>query len=380
MTIAIKTLLSLMISTFSPFRFALFSASILLLTFCLFSCGGGGTERKFTPLLKEVAHSPSQWTGIAVTQEGRMFVCYPRWSSKVTASVAEITASGLQFYPNDSWNFYDSTAAGNPKERFICVQSVYVDPGDFLWILDPANPQFKGVVDGGAKLIKIDPQSNRVVQQIYFGKEIARKDSYLNDVRVDAGRNFAYITDSGIGGLVVVDLTRQTSRRVLDTHPSTHSDSTDIVIDGKPYRRPDGSRPYIHADGIALDSTGQYLYYHALHGQTLYRIQTQFLRDSTLSETQLGAKVETLMKTGPIDGMIFDKKGNLYLSGLEQKAILWLHPDDKLDTLVQSADLQWPDSFGIGPDGYLYTTTSQLHLGENPPTPYRIYKAMLKPD
>jgi len=353
-------------------------AYAFLLTVLMTACTGGSQERKFTPLLREVAHSPQQWTGIAITQEGRMFVCYPRWSDQATASVAEITSTALKLYPNDNWNFYDSTASA-VKDRFVCVQSLYVDAGDFLWILDPANPQFKGVVQGSAKLLKIDPHTNRVVQQIHFDNKVIRKDSYLNDVRVDAGRNFAYITDSGIGGLVVVDLTSQRSRRVLDNHPSTHSDSTDIVIDGKPFRRPDGSRPYIHADGIELDSTGQYLYYHALNGQNLYRIDTQSLRDSTLSETQLGTKVELVTKTGPVDGMFFDKKGNLYLSGLEQKAILWLHPDQKLDTLVQAPELEWPDSFATGPDGYLYVTTSQIHLGPTPPQPYRIYKAQMKP-
>ncbi len=351
-------------------------ACTLLLVALLTRCGGG-KEHKFTPLLTEVTHSPNQWTGIAIADQGRMFVSYPRWSDKVTGSVAEITKTGLQLYPNETWNTYDSTAS--PKDHFVCVQSVYVDAGNFLWILDPANPKFKGVVEGGPKLIRIDAETNQMVQQVRFGKDVVRKDSYLNDVRVDAGLNYAYITDSGIGGLVVVDLTKEKSRRVLDNHPSTHSDSTDIVIDGKPYRRPDGSRPYIHADGIALDSAGKHLYYHALNGQNLYRIETQYLRDSTLSEAQMGAKVEMVKKTGPVDGMIFDKKGNLYLSGLEQKAILWLYPDNKLDTLVRAPELDWPDSFAIGPDGYLYMTTSQLHLGPNPPNPYRIYKAMLKP-
>ena len=342
---------------------------------CLVACTGGGRkERKFTPLLTEVAHSPNQWTGVAITQEGRMFVCYPRWSDQVTGSVAEVTKTGLQFYPDNTWNAYDTTS---PREHFVCVQSLYVDAGDFLWILDPANPKFGGVVDGGAKLVKIDPQNNQVTQRIHFDKNVIRPDSYLNDVRVDAGRNVAYLTDSGVGGLVVVDLTRETSRRVLDQHPSVHSDSTDIVIDGKPWRRPDGSRPYVHADGIELDSTGQYLYYHALNGQNLYRIATQYLRDSTLTDAQLGARVESVIKTGPVDGMFFDRKGNLYLSGLEQKAILWLHPDNRLDTLVQSADLQWPDSFAASPDGYLYVTTSQIHLGPTPVNPYRIYKAKL---
>ena len=43
-----------------------------------------------------------------------------------------------------------------------------------------------------------------------------------------------------------------------------------------------GKAPEVHADGIAFDKKGGWLYYHPLTGVTLYRIKTDHLRDETL--------------------------------------------------------------------------------------------------
>lgn len=69
----------------------------------------------------------------------------------------------------------------------------------------------------------------------------------LNDVRFDLGREVAYLTDSGKGGLVVLDLATKKARRVLDT-----------------------------------------------------------LRDAKLKGAALGAKVEAVGKPGPADGLEAD--------------------------------------------------------------------------
>lgn len=58
--------------------------------------------------------------------------------------------------------------------------------------------------------------------------------------------------------------------------------------DGRELRRPDGRGVEFAVDGIALSPDGQYLYYQALTGRTLYRIATAALRDSTLSAAALG--------------------------------------------------------------------------------------------
>jgi hypothetical protein len=76
------------------------------------------------------------------------------------------------------------------------VQSVYVDPNDDLWIIDPAAPKMQEVVKGGPKLVKVDLKTNQVAQNIPFDDDVAPKKSYLNDVRVDPKASVAFITDA----------------------------------------------------------------------------------------------------------------------------------------------------------------------------------------
>ena len=39
------------------------------------------------PRLVQMAESPNQWTGIAVSKAGRVFVNFPRWSPSIPMSV-----------------------------------------------------------------------------------------------------------------------------------------------------------------------------------------------------------------------------------------------------------------------------------------------------
>ncbi len=343
----------------------------------LSACSFGLLGQRQAELI-EVARSERQWTGVAVSQEGRIFVNYPRWSDNVPTSVAELTPEGMVVpFPDEEWNTW--SAAASPKEHFVCVQSVYVDADNYLWILDPANPKFGGVVRGGPKLLKVDLKTNQVVQKIYFDEAIAPQDSYLNDVRVDTKKGYAYLTESGTGALIVVHLPSGQVRRVLANDPLTKSENIAVIISGREWRRPDGSIPQVHADGIALDREGRYLYYHALTGTTLYRIETRWLRDAGLSEQQRGERVERLGATGPVDGMEFGLYGddNLYLTSLEDKAVKRFTPRGQVEVVVQDFRLEWPDSFAWGPGGFLYVTTSQINRMPNPSEPFRLFK--LKP-
>jgi sugar lactone lactonase YvrE len=122
-------------------------------------------------------------------------------------------------------------------------------------------------------------------------------------MRFDLSRNTAYITDSGKGGLVVLDLSTKKARRVLDASPSTHAEDTVLTIEGAPWRCPDGSNPKVHADGIALSPDREWLYYQALTGRTLYRIQTAALRDPNISKEELARSVQVIGTPGPADGL-----------------------------------------------------------------------------
>ena len=137
--------------------------------------------------LNEIAYSDFRWTGVAVSNEGRKFVNFPRWST-IPFSVAEIVDSQLVPYPNEEWNNWGSSTP--PHNHFVCVQSVYIDKENYLWVLDPASLG-GNVVQGGAKLLKIDLHTDSIIQTIYFDDEIAPTQSYLNDIRVDIEEHYA---------------------------------------------------------------------------------------------------------------------------------------------------------------------------------------------
>jgi len=315
-------------------------------------------------VLFEYPYFKDQVTGITVSQQGRIFVNFPRWDKDPLYSVAEVLPDGsLHPYPGNDWNRWGKDEASHPEAHFICVQSVVVDDDDFLWVLDPASPAFKGVVPGGAKMVKINLSTGIVEQVIPFDDIAAPRNSYLNDVRFDPSEDVAYITDSGTGAIVVVDLASGKSRIRLAGHPSTKAEPGYVpVIGGKELRDENGRVPQIHADGVAIDAAGDYLYYHALTARTLYRIRTSVLKDANLSEEQLAGHVERVAETGAVDGMQMDSDNNLYLTALEENAIKRYRPDSgKLDTIVQDDRIQWPDSMDISFDDELYFTASQIH-------------------
>jgi sugar lactone lactonase YvrE len=319
-----------------------------------------------------VAISPYQWTGVTVSERGRIFVNFPRWSDYIPMSVAQILRDGSMVpYPGKEWNNYNE--ASNPSKHFVCVQSVFVDAEDFLWVLDTGNPRFEGVILGGPKLVRIDLTRDEVTQVIPFDLTIAPENSYLNDVRVDTLRNVAYITDSGVGALIVVDLHTGKARRLLEGHDSTTGDQEPVTIEGAVWKR-DGEIPNIHADGIALSPDRAWLYFMPLSERHLYRVETRHLRDENLSPAQLATVVEKVAEPGPCDGIAFGPDGRLYLTTLETPSLDVYDPvTGTVSEAVRDTRLAWPDTLAAGPNGALvYVTTSQIHRGPNPGQPYRL--------
>lgn len=136
-----------------------------------------------------------------------------------------------------------------------------------------------------------------------------------------------------------------------------------IFIDGKPLKDATGKSPQINSDGIALSPDGEYLYYQALTSAALYRIKTDILRDPARAK-DAHAAAEKIADTFPTDGLWMDKKGDLYLTGLTQNAVMRRTPGRKIQMLVSDSRLQWPDTFTQAADGSLYVTAS--HINESP--------------
>jgi sugar lactone lactonase YvrE len=333
--------------------------------------------------LQEVASFPDkQLTGVGVsTKSGRIFVNFPYWSDDHSISVAEIVDGQPKAFPDDEWN-----KPGPATSHFVCVQSVVVDDQDNLWVLDPAAPKMQEIVKGGPKLVKIDLATNQVVQTIPFGEDVAPKKSYLNDVRIDTRENTAFITESGRGAIIVVDLKSGKARRLLDGHESTQPEKDiKLVVDGKALiDQQKKTPPQIASDGIALDAKNGYLYYHALTGHTLYRIKTTFLRDERLGKRELESKVENVGQTPAPDGMLEGLNGSVYLTDLENSAIVrWDPANKRVEQIVADKRLLWPDTLSWGPNGEMYVTASQIenmprfNNGKSTRTePYKLWKVI----
>ncbi len=332
-------------------------------------------------VLQEIASFPNQQlTGVGVSQKsGRVFVNFPMWSDDHFLSVAEIVDGQPKAFPNEEWN-----KPGEAGSHFVCVQSVVVDNQDNLWVLDPAAPKMQEIVKDGPKLVKIDLKTNQVVQTIPFGEDVAPTKSYLNDVRIDTNAQTAFITESGKGAIVVVDLKSGKARRLLDGHKSTAPEKdVKLTVDGKGLLDQEKKTPpQIAADGIALDVKNDYLYYHALTGRTLYRIKTAYLKDAILSKNDLEGKVETVGQTPPPDGMLEAADGSVYLTDIEGGAIVrWNVATNKVEPVIADKRLLWPDTLSWGPGGELFVTSSQIEKmakfngGKTTRTePYRLFK------
>lgn len=360
------------------------TALALLALAPLGACTKYRATRPWTGQPEVVAEFDRQITGVALSPNGRMFVNHPNWREPHTVSVVEVLPDGsTRPFPNEAWNTPDAT---NPGETFVCVQSVVADRRDYLWILDPASPRFSGVVPGGAKLVRVNLADGQVVSVFRFDESIAPTDSYLNDVRIDTDRGFAYITDSGRPGLVVLNFHDGTARRVLDGHPAVSADPfVNLTADGEPLVR-NGEPMTVHADGIALSRDGNALFWQALTGRTLYAIDTAVLRDDSADDERIAGAVRIVAPTSASDGMEIDRFGNVYLTDFEHDAIQVFNTgfDNTSSILVRSDLLVWPDALAWGPRGDLYVSTSQIHRtdafspdGSMPSTPYRVLKLHL---
>jgi sugar lactone lactonase YvrE len=370
-------------------------------------------------------------TGVAVGDDGRMFVNQPRFPwlvsdqgnrprdvANVDISVAEVRGgNSLVPYPdeewnrdgwdqeNDEWNESEYPAA----ETFVNVQSVYVDPDnpETLWILDTGNPELSGdgtgIVPDGPKLVEVDLRTDTVVKRVFYdragvdgndltprgvdepgaGDDANERTAYLNDVRVSADQNWAFTTDSELGALVVTDLgasgpDHTRARRLFDDpDPYFQTHDGGVAIPVGPHEGQDAPLPIadVHSDGIAIDPRDDCVYFHSLSGFELYRSPLSELTDFGLAESEIA--IENPARTDATDGMIADGKG-VYHSDLENDAVTrWNYGESGTETIVQdSKRLHWPDSFAFGPDGDLYVTTSKIHLEAtgNRRRPFRVLR------
>jgi sugar lactone lactonase YvrE len=309
-------------------------------------------------------------TGVSISHRGRIFVNFPRWGDEVDHTVAEVCNGQAVPYPSAELN---RPRDSRDPEALVSVQSVVVDPGDRLWILDTGSPLYRPTGHGGPKLVGVDLESDTVVTTILFPEDVALPTSYLNDVRFDLRRGaagIAFITDSpdhGANGIIVVDLASGQSWRRLHDHPSTKGEARFLpLVEGQPHmQRLPGQPPRFvgrGADGIAIAVDGARLYYCPLASRRLYSVSVAALVDRGLPDAEVAKTVlDEGDKGGGADGLESDADGHIYATNYEHNAILRRRPDGEWETIVHDPRLLWPDTLSLATDSYLYVTANQLH-------------------
>jgi sugar lactone lactonase YvrE len=324
--------------------------------------------------------------GIGVSAKGRVFATAPSSNVRSKYSMVEVDPKTGEItpYPDAAWNNFDEHDDG--KSQWISVQALWVDKQDHLWALDSSLSK----VDQEKlppKLVEFDLATNKMIREYEFKGVVSAKDS-LNDLRIDTEHHYAYLTNIGSkGSLVVLDLKTGESRQVLVGGRSTMADpSQHLMVGNEIALRPDGAVLAIHADGIAMSPDGRWLYYRPLTDHNYWRVPTAALRDARLSDAELTKKVEFLGSSALTGGLIMDKVDTLYGGDLEHSTVVALRPtlNHMLSAKVFVSDpgkLSWADGFAIS-GGYLYIADSHLWevaLKNNLPRsgPFTIFRVKL---
>lgn len=338
--------------------------------------GGGSTQfpdRNTAALLPDtalevVADLPTPPGNIAVAANGRVFVSlHPEARPKL--KVVELVQGEMQPFPNREFQ-------GNFRD----VLGIRIDRQNRLWTLDTG---LHGVKP--ARLMAFDLTSGLTVQDIQFPRSVAGYGSHFNDFQIAPDGLTAYIADASFFGkrpaIVVVDLKTGSARRLLDGHDSVAAERFIPVVQGRPMEAFSlvVIRPGV--DSIALSRDGEWLYFAAVTAQQLYRIRTADLQNQALSATDLQLKVSSVAQKTMSDGISTDAAGNVWITDPEHSSVLRLDPEGRLQTVVQSPRLRWPDGLSFGPDGWLYVTSSALHqvIGLPPSSvaqhaPYQVFR------
>ncbi|MBD1432981.1 gluconolactonase [Sphingobacterium sp. DN00404] len=359
--------------------------NLIFIYLCTMSFHVLSQETKDARLEIVASFGKSQPIGVSVSSNNRVFVSFPRREPYIMG-LSEIINGEPKPYPDKSWNAKN----GDPNSHFVNVQDIYVDTEDQLWILD-SKPSSAGSVfgkdgseesrQGQFKLVQIDLANDKVVQQYTFD-DLDKAKSGLNDVRVDTDKKLAYLSDPGQAGIVVLDLNTAITRLVLADSPFTKADPNVVLsYDGQDMRDNNGNPFRSNVNGIALTKDNKYFYFKPINTTKLYRIETVYLEDVSLTAEELKSKVENLGETTITHGLVADVKGNIYLTSSLDYSIKRYTPEGKMETVIQDSRLIWPDSLGLGSDGYLYFSCAQMNRlpqwneGEDKVSyPYEVYR------
>lgn len=287
--------------------------------------------------LTEVAHSDRLvWTGVVLAPDGRVLVVLPQAAGNPGPFLATLDAGGEPTaYP---YHAKADPAPTDPAHALVAPVALRLASDNSLWVVDSGVPgSGKSPIPGAAKLVRIDLAHDAVTRSYVLPPEVLQPKSAIGEMRFNGSH--AYIADAGAPGLIVLDLTRGSARRLLDPDPST-TGQRPVTVDGETLKGADGKPAMIDVSTLEVTPDGKYLYYQPLPGP-MFRVSTALLDDAKASPRSVAAGVEFWYDTPALGGSAIAADGTLYLDDVEHDSVLALTPDRVLTTIIRDPRLHW---------------------------------------
>ncbi|MEM9012466.1 MAG: L-dopachrome tautomerase-related protein [Pseudomonadota bacterium] len=310
-----------------------------------------------------MAELPEGPGNIAVGPDGRVFLTMHQAFGPELKLVELLPDGTTRPYPTAAW----ASALGDDGVGLHAPLGLQVDTSGILWVINNAAGVPRGV--GGPRVLAWDTRAEALHRVIEVPAPASTPSSFVNDLAVGRANDALYLADvTGDDGpaIIVVDLTTGAMRRRLaGAEPLLPEADAPIVIDGQETRNPGPTAAgVLHRSGlnpITLDPNGTWVYFGAVHGTSVHRVQSADLRDFSLSDADLLARIERYGDKPVSDGITIDAAGNVYITDLNGKAIGVTQPDGRYEALVSDEMMIWPDSLSAGPDGHVWVAINQLN-------------------
>ncbi|MGX1021140.1 sugar lactone lactonase YvrE [Pseudomonas sp. Y3 TE3536] len=317
-----------------------------------------------SPELKTEVEIDTIANAVTATSDGTLFIGLPRWHATLkTASLMRVQGpTHYTPFPGGSWNGW--APGGDAANAFVQVNSVHVFDDDTVWLVDQGAPDNIKTLPGAAKVVQLDSKTGKVLRVLRFDESILPPGAVMNDLRVFDNR--VYITDAGVGALIIHDLKTGKTLRRLHNQPLLRQplDRPILATAGRPYEDENGKRPAVHADMLEVTPDGEWVLF-STPSSPMYKIRRQLLDDPSVSDAELAKHIVLAFDKGTINGTCIDSLGNVYLGLVESRSIEVVAPDGRRATLIQDDRLIGPDALFIDANRRLLIPATQGELMAN---------------